>query len=411
MKHRVVVTGVGVISPLGNDINSFWNGLIKGKNGISPISSFDVSAQTVRIAGEVKVFDAEKYMDRKEAKRLARFTQFAIAAGKQAWEMAGIEDADPNRVGVYVGTGIGGLAVIEEQVATMLAKGPQRVSPFTIPSSIANMASGNLAIVLGAKGPNVCSVTACASGSHAIGDAFHLLTRGLADVMVCGGTEAAITPLSIAGFAAAKALSTRNDDPQKACRPFDATRDGFVMGEGSGVLVLETLEHAQARGAKILAEVVGYGLTADAHHITLPAPEGEGAGRAMKMALDDAEVAPEKIDYINAHGTSTPANDVFETMAIKALFGEHAKKLMVSSTKSMTGHLLGAAGAVEAIACVYALKEGIIPPTINYENPDPDCDLDYVPNQARKQEIEYAMSNNMGFGGHNASLVFKRFNG
>jgi 3-oxoacyl-[acyl-carrier-protein] synthase II len=412
MTHRVVVTGLGAITPLGSSVEAFWDGLKNGRSGIRPITHFDASAFSTRIAGEVPDFEIEKYVtDRKEARRLARFSQFAIGAAKQAVADAKLDINKENceRIGVYIGSGMGALGVIEEQQMVLATKGPDRVSPVTVPLMIPTMASGNVAIAIGAKGANVCAVTACASGSHAVGDAFRMLQRGDEDVMIAGGTESVITPLGIASFASAKTLSTRNDAPEKASRPFDAGRDGFVMGEGAGILVLETLEHAQARGARIYAEIVGYGLSADAHHMTAPAPEAEGAARAMKKALASAGLAPTDVDYINAHGTSTRLNDQLETMAVKTVFGEHAYKLAISSTKSMTGHLLGAAGGIEAVATVMALHEGILPPTINQETPDPDCDLDYVPNQARKQDIRVAMSNNMGFGGHNASLVFKKF--
>jgi 3-oxoacyl-[acyl-carrier-protein] synthase II len=412
MKHRVVVTGLGAVTPLGASVEAFWDGLKNGRSGIRCITQFDATGYPTRFAGEVPDFDFTDYAaDKKEARRLARFSQFAIGAAKQAVKDAGIDvnAIDAERFGVYIGSGMGALGVIEEQNQVLATKGPDRVSPFTVPLMIPNMASGNVAIAVGAKGPNVCAVTACASGSHAIGDAFRLLQYGDADVMLAGGTESVITPLGIASFASLKALSGHNEEPTKASRPFDAQRDGFVMGEGAGMLVLETLEHAQARGARIYAELVGYGLTADAHHMTAPAPEGEGVGRAMKKALKEAGLEPEAVEYINAHGTSTPMNDKLETQAVKSVFGPHAYKLAMSSTKSMTGHLLGAAGGVEAVATVLALTHGVLPPTINLDHPDPDCDLDYVPHTARQQAIEVAMSNNMGFGGHNASLVFRKF--
>lgn len=410
-QHRVVVTGLGAVTPLGLDVASFWDGLSSGRNGIRSISAFDASDLPVRFAGEVQDFDPTRFMDRKEAKRLARFSQFAVAASLQAWQDSGLEMAHENaeRVGVLIGSGMGGLSVIEEGHQQLMTKGPGRVSPFLIPMSIVNMASGNVSIVLGAKGPNYCAVSACSSGTHALGDALRILQRGDAEVFVAGGTESAVTPLAIAAFANAKALSGRNDAPEKASRPFDAGRDGFVMGEGAGVLILETLEHAQARNARIYAELVGYGASGDAYHITMPGPEGEGAGRAMAAALQEAGLAPEDVEYINAHGTSTPANDRLETAAIKGLFGSHAAKVAISSNKSMVGHLLGAAGAVEALATVLTIYNGKIPPTINYETPDPECDLDYVPNQAREKAVKVAMTNNMGFGGHNASLVFRAF--
>lgn len=413
MKPRVVVTGLGAISPLGATLAQTWEGFKQGKSGVRPITRFDASQHATRIAGEVPDFDPTCFMDRKEAKRTARFAQFAIAAAKQAWGHAGLDmgQLTPERVGVYVGSGMGALDFLEEQIGVLTTKGPDRVSPFLIPMTIVNMAAGNVAIHLGAKGPNLCQVSACATGAHAIGDAFHRLQRGEVDVMIAGGAEAVIGGTAMAGFNAAKAMSTRNDDPTAASRPFDLERDGFVMGEGAGLVILETLEHAQARGARILAEIVGYGLTADAYHITSPGPEGEGLVRAMQMALRDAGLEAQAIGYVNAHGTSTSLNDKTETQAYKTLFGDRARQVPISSTKSMTGHLLGAAGGVEAIACVMALSEGILPPTINLRNPDPDCDLDYVPNQARAQQVEVAMSNNLGFGGQNASLIFKRWNG
>lgn len=411
MKHRVVVTGLGAVTPLGTTVDQFWSAVQEGQSGIGPITLVDASALPVQFAGEVKDFDPTLYMDRKEAKRTARFTHFAIAAAKQAWEDAGLtlEQVDPERVGVFIGSGMGALDVIEEEAAKLREKGASRVSPFLIPTVIVNMAGGNVAIQLGLKGPNLCQVSACSTGAHAIGDAFRMLQHGDVDVMLAGGTEAVITPLAIAGFAAAKALSSghASGDPTRASRPFDAERNGFVMGEGAGVMVLETLEHAQQRGARILAEVVGYGMSDDAHHITMPAPEGEGAQRAMRMALKDAGLPAGAVSYVNAHGTSTEANDKYETAAYKGVFGEQVPP--VSSTKSMIGHLLGAAGAVEAITCVLAIRDGVMPPTINYENPDPECTLDYVPNQARKAPVDVAMSNNMGFGGHNASLVIRKF--
>lgn len=411
MKHRVVVTGLGAVTPLGTTVDSFWAAAQEGKSGIGPITLVDASALPVQFAGEVKDFDPTLYMDRKEAKRSARFTQFAIAAAKQAWQDSGLslEAVDAERVGVYIGSGMGALDVIEEEVLKLRDKGASRVSPFLIPTVIVNMAGGNVAIQLGLKGPNLCHVSACSTGAHAIGDAFRQLQYGDVDVMLAGGTEAVITPLAIAGFAAAKALSPghASGDPTRASRPFDAQRNGFVMGEGAGVMVLETLEHAQARGARILAEIVGYGLSDDAYHITMPAPEGEGAQRAMRMALKNAGLAPSDVSYINAHGTSTEANDKYESAAYMGVFGDRVPP--ISSTKSMIGHLLGAAGAVEAIACVLAIRDGVLPPTINYEAVDPNCSLDYVPNQARRAPVDVAMSNNMGFGGHNASLVLRRF--
>lgn len=411
MTHRVVVTGMGVLTPLAPDLQGTWEGMLAGRSGIRPYTRVDISTLPVGIGGEVPDFDPEAYMERKEAKRMARFAQFAVAAGHMAWRQAGLVGAaiDPERAGAYIGSGMGALDVIEEECAKLREKGASRVSPFLIPTVIANMGGGNVAIQLGLKGPNMCQVTACASGAHAIGDAFRVLARGDADLMLAGGAEAVVTPLAIAGFAAAKALSHghASHDPARASRPFDAARNGFVMGEGAGVMVLETLEHAQARGATILAEIVGYGATDDAYHITMPAPDGEGIQRAMRLALKDAGLGPAEVGYINAHGTSTELNDKFETAAARAVFGAQVPPM--SSTKSMTGHLLGAAGAVEAIVTVLALQHGMLPPTINLETPDPDCDLDYVPGVARAAAIEVGMSNNMGFGGHNASLVFRRF--
>lgn len=411
MSTRVVITGLGVITPIGNDVTTFWNNLQAGVSGIDYITAFDTSEFTTKIAGEVKNFNPEDYMDKKEVRRMDRFVHFAIAATKQALNHAqlDIEKTNPYRVGVYIGSGIGGLATLEENHRTLLEKGPKRVSPFLIPMMIANMASGMVSIHTGAKGPNSTVVTACATGTHAIGDAFEIIRRGDADVMIAGGTESTITPLAFAGFGSMKALSTRNDEPTKASRPFDLHRDGFVMGEGAGIMILESLEHAQKRGAKIIAEVIGYGMSGDAYHLTAPAPEGEGAARAMLEAIRRAGISPMEVDYINAHGTSTDYNDKFETMAIKKAFGEHAYTLAVSSTKSMTGHLLGAAGAVEAVICALTIRDGVIPPTINYETPDPDCDLDYVPNVARKQSVRVAMSNSLGFGGHNSSIILKAY--
>lgn len=410
MTNRVVITGLGVISPIGNDHTTFWNNLIQGKSGIGPVTRFDTSEYPAKIAGEVKDFDPLQYMDKKEARKMDRFTQFAIAASKMAMEHAGLdmEKEDPRRVGVYIGSGIGGLGTLEEQHKTLINRGPKRVSPFFIPMMIANMASGQVSIHIGAQGPNSSAVSACATGTHSIGDAFKILQRGDADVMIAGGAEATILPTAFAGFSSMGALSTKfNDQPEKASRPFDLDRDGFVMGEGAGILVMETLEHAVKRGANIIAEMVGYGMTADAYHLTSPSPEGEGAARSMLRAIEDAGLKPEDIDYINAHGTSTPLNDKFETMAIKSAFKDHAYKLSVSSNKSMIGHLLGAAGGVEAVATALTLKEQIIPPTINYEKPDPECDLDYVPNEARKRRVRAALSNSLGFGGHNATIAMK----
>jgi len=408
---RVVVTGLGAITPIGNTLVEYWEGLLTGRNGIGPITLFDPSRHDCRIAGEVKNFDPHQYMERKEAKRMDRFAQFGVSASKQALADAQftINDLNAEQVGVIIGTGIGGLKVLEDQQEIYLTRGPDRCSPFMIPMMIANMAAGLTAIHTGAKGPNTCTVTACAAGSNAIGDAFRLVQRGYAQAMICGGTEAAVTPLSLAGFAACKALSTRNDDPENACRPFDSKRDGFVMGEGSGILLLEELEHALARGAKIYAEIVGYGMTCDAYHITSPVPGGEGATRAIQLALKDASLTGEQVSYINAHGTSTQANDSTETAAIKKALGESANQVAVSSTKSMTGHLLGGSGGIEAVATVLAVANDQIPPTINLENPDPACDLDYVPHKGRSQKVEVALSNSFGFGGHNVTLAFKKY--
>ena len=408
---RVVVTGLGAMTPIGNNITEYWQGLLRGSNGIGPITRFDAASHSSRIAGEVKGFDPHEYMERKEAKRMDRFAQFAIAASKQAIadSQLEIDDLNADQVGVLIGTGIGGIKVLEEQQEIYMTRGPSRCSPFMIPTMIANIAAGLVAIHLGAKGPNCCTVTACAAGSNAIGDAFRLIQRGYAKAMVCGGTEAAVTPLGVAGFAAMKALSTRNDDPTVASRPFDRDRDGFVIGEGSGILILEELEMALNRGAKIYAEIVGYGMSCDAHHITAPVPEGRGATRAIELALVDGKIDPEQIDYINAHGTSTAANDVTETKAIKKALGKKAYSVPISSTKSMTGHLLGGSGGIEAVATVLAIAEGKIPPTINLFNRDPECDLDYVPEVGRSASIEVALSNSFGFGGHNVTLAFKKY--
>lgn len=410
-KKRVVVTGLGAITPIGNTLSDYWQGLLSGRNGIGLITSFDPSRHVCRIAGEVKGYDPQEYMDRKDAKRMDRFAQFGVSASKQALKDAqfAINDLNAEQVGVIIGTGIGGLKVLEDQQQTYLERGPSRCSPFMIPMMIANMAAGLTAIHTGAKGPNSCTVTACAAGSHAIGDSFRLLQRGYAQAMICGGTEAAVTPLGVAGFAAARALSTRNDNPSLACRPFDRDRDGFVMGEGSGILILEELEHALSRRAKIYAEIVGYGMTCDAYHMTKPVPGGKGATRAMELTLKDADLRPEQVNYINAHGTSTPANDANETAAIKKALGEHAYKTAISSTKSMTGHLLGGSGGIEAVATVMAIANDQIPPTINLQNPDPECDLDYVTDHSRKLNVEVALSNSFGFGGHNVTLAFRKY--
>ncbi|MCK4259035.1 MAG: beta-ketoacyl-ACP synthase II [Halanaerobiales bacterium] len=411
MERRVVVTGMGVITPVGSGVDNFWNALINGESGIDYIDAFDTSNFPVKIAGQVRDFNPDDYFDKKETKRLDRFAQFAIVTSLMAVKDAGlpIPPVDAERVGVIIGSGIGGLATLEKQVKILNEKGPRRVSPFYIPMMISNMASGQVSIYCGAKGPNSTAVTACASSSTAIGDASEIIRRGDADVMIAGGSEATVTPSAIAGFSNMKALSTRNDDPKAASRPFDKDRDGFVLSEGSGVIILEELEHAKKRGAKIYGEIIGYGLSGDAHHITEPAPEGEGAARCMQMAINKASIDPTEVDYINAHGTSTPKNDKFETMAIKTVFGEHAKKVAISSTKSMTGHLLGATGAIEAVVSLMAIKEDTIPPTINYETPDPECDLYYVPNKPEKRTVNIALSNSLGFGGHNATLIFKKF--
>lgn len=411
MLNRVVVTGLGVVSPIGIGKDTFWQNLIAGKSGISRITSFDPSPFDSQIAGEVKDFDPSQFLDKKDARRLVRFIQFAVAASKLAVEDAALNITSENaaEIGVIIGSGIGGIGFLEEQAEVLRTKGPSKLSPFTVPFMISDMAAGYTSILLGAKGPNFCIVTACATGTHCIGEAFKTIQRGAAQVIIAGGTEASITPLGVGSFCAAGALSTRNHEPERASRPFDKERNGFVMGEGAGIVILENLEFAKARGAKIYAEVVGYGASGDAYHITAPAPEGEGAARAIWVALKDANLAPEQIDYVNAHGTSTELNDKFETMALKKVFGDHAHKLAVSSNKSMIGHLLGASGAVEFIATVLSVQNDIAPPTINYENPDPECDLDYVPNQARKMVINTAITNSFGFGGHNAILVVKKF--
>lgn len=398
------------MTSIGQDIDTFWNSLMEGRSGVSRIEAFDVSDYTTQIAASMKDFNPEDYMGRKEARKMDRFVQLAVAACSKALEDSGLEigvNADAERVGVSIGSGIGGLGTWEDQHNVLLEKGPKRVSPFFIPMMIANMASGQVSINLGAKGPNTTQVTACATGTHSIGDSYRLIQRGDADVMICGGAEATIRPTGIAGFCAMRAMSTRNDEPEKASRPFDTGRDGFVMGEGAGVLVIESLEHALKRGAKIYAEVVGYGLSADAYHMTEPDPDG--AARCMKMAIKDAGIAPEEVDYINAHGTSTPVGDRSETKAVKMALGDHAYKVAVSSTKSMTGHLLGAAGGVEAVICGLSLKNQTIAPTINLEDPDPECDLDYVPNHPRKAELDIVMSNSFGFGGHNATIILKKY--
>ncbi len=411
--RRVVVTGLGALTPIGNTTEELWASLIEGRSGIGPITKFDATGYPTRIAGEIRNFDPLAFVDRKDARRLDPYLLYAIAASAMAVSDAGIDPArvDSERFGVLIGSGIGGITTLLEGEKVRESKGHDRVSPFVIPMLIVNMAAGLVSIRFGAKGPNSSVVTACATGNHAIGDASRIIQRGDADVMIAGGAEAIIVPLTIAGFCAMKAMSTRNEEPQKASRPFDAGRDGFVCGEGAGIVVIESLEHAVRRDARIYAEIIGYGMTSDAHHMTAPDPQGDGAARAMALALKDARLAPGDVGYVNAHGTSTPYNDKFETIAIKRVFGEYAKRLPVSSTKSMTGHLLGAAGGVEAIATTLALHYGILPPTINYETPDPDCDLDYVPNQARKRDIEVAISNAFGFGGTNATLAFRKYRG
>jgi 3-oxoacyl-[acyl-carrier-protein] synthase II len=409
--RRVVITGLGAVTPIGNNVAAYWAGLCQGRNGVAPITLFDASNHACRFAAEVKQFDPSGVLDAKEAKRWDRFSQFGVVAAKEALAHSGlvIDAGNRERIGVIIGAGVGGLLTMETQAHVLNDKGPGRVSPFTVPMMIPNMATGLAAIALGAQGPSSAVATACAAGSNAIGDAFRLIQHGYADAMVCGGAESAITPLGVAGFASAKALSFRNDDPASASRPFDAHRDGFVIGEGSGILILESLEQAQGRGAQILAEIVGYGMTCDAHHITAPSPGGSGGARAMTMALRDAHLDPNQVDYVNAHGTSTPANDSNETAAIKTALGQRAGQIPVSSTKSMTGHLLGGSGGIEAVACVLAMGNGVVPPTINFHTQDRACDLDVVPNQARELIITTALSNSFGFGGHNVCLAFRRY--
>ncbi|AZV41757.1 beta-ketoacyl-ACP synthase II [Peribacillus asahii] len=408
--RRVVVTGIGSLSSVGNDAHTAWENIKAGKSGVGPLTRLNADEFPVKVAAEIKDFDIETYVDRKEARKMDRFTHYAVAASAMAVKDANLDinESNAERVGVWVGSGIGGLETLEIQHETFLKRGYKRVSPFFVPMMIPDMATGQVSILLGAKGVNSCTVTACATGTNSIGDAFKVIQRGDADVMISGGAEAPITKMSVAGFCANTALST-NPDPNTASRPFDVNRDGFVIGEGAGIVVLEELEHALKRGAKIYAEIAGYGATGDAYHITAPAPGGEGGARAMKAAIADAGLQPEDIQYINAHGTSTPYNDKYETMAIREVFGDHAYKLAVSSTKSMTGHLLGAAGGIEAIFTVQAIQEGIIPPTIHIETQDPECDLDYVPNEARKADIQAAISNSLGFGGHNATILFKKY--
>lgn len=409
-RRRVVVTGMGAVTPLGNDVETTWKNIIAGQSGIDVVTRVNPDDFPAKVAAEVKDFDPASFMDRREARKMDRFTQYAVAAALMAVKDAKLEINEQNaeRVGVWIGSGIGGMETFEQQFEIFQQRGYRRVSPFFVPMMIPDMAAGQVSIILGAKGINSCTVTACATGANSIGDAFKVIQRGDADVMITGGAEAPITKMSFAGFCANTALST-NPDPKTASRPFDKNRDGFVMGEGAGIIVLEELEHALRRGATIYAEIVGYGATADAYHITAPAPGGEGGVRAMRQALRDAGLQPKEIDYINAHGTSTEYNDKYETLAIKEVFGDHAYQLAVSSTKSMTGHLLGATGAVEAIFSVLTIRDGVIPPTINYETPDPECDLDYVPNEARKQDVRAVLSNSFGFGGHNATLIFKKY--
>lgn len=413
MTHRVVVTGVGLVCALGIGTEESWKNLVAGKSGVGTITQFDTKDFDCTIAGEIKNFDPFQWIEKKELKKMGRFIQVALAGADFAVKSANWkpEDSDLNEVGVYVSSGIGGFDIIEREHRKLVEGGPGRISPFFIPSAIVNLASGHISIRYGAKGPNSATATACSASAHAIGDSFKIIERGAADVMICGGTEATITPMGIGGFAAMKALSTRNDDPSHASRPFDSGRDGFVVGEGAGILILESLEHAQKRNAPILAEIVGYGMSGDAYHITQPASDGDGAYRVMRAAIKDAKLKPEDISYVNAHGTSTPLGDVIETRALKRVFGDNAKNIPISSTKSMTGHLLGGAGGLEAGISVLSLRDQILPPTINLETPDPECDLDYVPNVARKASVEYALSNSFGFGGTNAALIFKRWSG
>ena len=411
MARRVVVTGVGVISALGNNAADTWQAILESRCGVGPITQFDCEKFSCRIAAEVKGFDPLLYFEKKELKKAGRFIQFAVAASEEAMKSSGLQVAPEiaERVGVYIGSGIGAFEVIEREHRTLLEKGPDRISPFFIPASIVNLASGNVSIRTGAKGPNSATATACTTSAHCIGDSFRLIQHGYADVMICGGAEACITPMGVGGFAAMRALSTRNDEPAKASRPWDKDRDGFVVGEGAGILILEELEFARRRGAPIIAEIVGYGMSGDAYHITAPSEDGDGACRVMRNALRDAGVGPEQIDYVNAHGTSTPVGDVVECIALKRAFGEHAAKIAVSSTKSMTGHVLGGAGGLEAALTVFAIRDQVAPPTINLDNPDEQCDLDFVPHKARPMRIEYALSNSFGFGGTNGSLIFKRY--
>lgn len=409
-ENRVVVTGLGAVTPLGNNVETMWENILAGKSGVDFVTKVNKDHYPAKVAAEVKDFEPTEYMDKKDVRKMDPFTQYAVAAAKMAVEDAKltIDDSNAHRVGVWIGSGIGGMKTWEDQHTKLLEKGPKRVSPFFVPMMIPDMAAGQVSIQLGAKGINSCSVTACASGANSIGDAFKAVQRGDVDYIIAGGTEAPISDMAFAGFSSAKALST-NEDPSTASRPFDKNRDGFVMGEGAGILILESLASAIERGAKIYGEIVGYGATGDAYHITAPAENGEGAARAMQLALKDAGIAPEEVDYINAHGTSTNLNDKYETAAIKSVFGDYANKLAISSTKSMTGHLLGAAGGVEAVISIKSIQDSIVPATINYENPDPDCDLDYVPNEARQQNVDVVVSNSLGFGGHNVALVFKKY--
>ena len=413
MTRRVVVTGVGLVCALGTGTEESWSNLVAGKSGVGPITLFDTTGFDCRIGGEIKNFDPFRWIEKKELKKMGRFIQVALAGADFAIKMSGWkrEDSDLDEVGVYVSSGIGGFDIIEREHIKLMQGGPGRISPFFIPSAIVNLASGHISIRYGARGPNSATATACSASAHAIGDSFKIIERGAAEMMICGGTEATITPMGVGGFSSMKALSTRNDDPAHASRPFDAQRDGFVVGEGAGILILESLEHAQKRNAPIVGEIVGYGMSGDAYHITQPAENGDGAFRVMRAAMKDAKLTPEDIGYVNAHGTSTPLGDVIETRALKRVFGDRAKKVPISSTKSMTGHLLGGAGGLEAGISVLALRDQVIPPTINLESPDPECDLDYVPNVARKTTLDYALSNSFGFGGTNAALIFKRWSG
>ena len=411
MSKRVVVTGIGCVTPVGHDVTTTWDAMVAGRSGVAPIAAFDASNLDVRIAAEVKDFDPSRFVNPKEARRMDRFTQLGLVAGLEAWKDAGIEVNERNagRIGVIGGSGIGGIGILSQQFEVLFTKGPDRISPFLIPMLIVDMLAGQISINLGLKGPNWGLASACATGGHAIGEAAEIIRRGDADVMIAGGADAGIVPIGVAAFASMRALSTCNDQPEKASRPFDAQRDGFIIGEGGGMLVLESLEHARARGARIRAELAGYGATADAYHVSAPSEGGEGAARAMRIALERARVQPRDVDYINAHGTSTPYNDRAETESIKTVFGSAAYDVPVSSTKSVTGHLMGAAGAVEAIACIKAIEDGVVPPTMNYEFPDPTCDLDYVPNEARRRPVAAVLSNSLGFGGHNSTLLLTAF--